>query len=55
MSSLTPMAQEQIKPYLSALLNLSVEYQMDPFWIVSIIMVESNFKLTAVSPKMHAA
>ncbi len=51
MSSLTPEAQGQIKPYLGALLNLSVEYQMDPFWIVSIIMVESNFKLTAVSPK----
>lgn len=51
MSSLAPEAQEQIKPYLGALLNLSVEYQMDPFWIVSIIMVESNFKLTAVSPK----
>ena len=51
MSSLSLRAQKQIKPYLGALLNLSVEYQMDPFWIVSIIMVESNFKLTAISPK----
>jgi soluble lytic murein transglycosylase len=33
------------------ILNFSVEYQMDPFWIISIIMVESNFKLTATSPK----
>ncbi len=51
MSSLTPRAQKQIKPYLKELLNLSVEYQMDPFWIVSIIMVESNFKLKAISSK----
>jgi len=51
MSSLAPKVQEDIKPYISAILNLSVEYQMDPFWIVSIIMVESNFKLTALSPK----
>ena len=51
MSSLTPRAQKLIKPYLKALLNMSVEYQVDPFWIVSIIMVESNFKLTAISSK----
>ncbi|MEA9356528.1 lytic transglycosylase domain-containing protein [Bacteriovorax sp. PP10] len=51
MSSLTPAVQTEIKPYIGAILNLSVEYQMDPFWIVSIIMVESNFKLTALSHK----
>lgn len=51
MSSLTPDTQEAIRPYIGSILNLSVEYQMDPFWIVSIIMVESNFKLTALSPK----
>lgn len=51
MSSLAPKVQQEIKPYIGAILNLSVEYQMDPFWIVSIIMVESNFKLTALSPK----
>lgn len=51
MSSLAPSVQKEIKPYIGAILNLSVEYQMDPFWIVSIIMVESNFKLTALSPK----
>lgn len=51
MSSLTLEVQKEIKPYVGAILNLSVEYQMDPFWIVSIIMVESNFKLTALSHK----
>ena len=51
MSSLSPSVQKQVRPYIGSILNLSVEYQMDPFWIVSIIMVESNFKLTAVSPK----
>ncbi len=50
-SSLSPAVQKEITPYLGAILNLSVEYQVDPFWIVSIIMVESNFKLTALSPK----
>lgn len=51
LSSLSPSVQEEIKPYIGSILNFSVEYQMDPFWIVSIIMVESNFKLTALSPK----
>jgi soluble lytic murein transglycosylase-like protein len=50
-SSLSPSVQREIKPYIGAILNLSVEYQIDPFWIISIIMVESNFKLTALSPK----
>ena len=45
------ITQPLVKPYLKALLNMSVEYQVDPFWIVSIIMVESNFKLKAISPK----
>jgi Transglycosylase SLT domain len=51
MASFTPKAQEALKPYLKSALNYSVDYQVDPFWILSIIMVESNFKLTATSPK----
>lgn len=51
MTTLTPKMQEGLKPYLGSVLNFSVEYQMDPFWIISIIMVESNFKLDALSPK----
>lgn len=51
LSSLNPSAQKELKPFMRPILNFSVEYQMDPFWIISIIMVESNFKLNAVSPK----
>lgn len=51
LSSLNPKMQKNLKPYIGPILNFSVEYQMDPFWIISIIMVESNFKLDALSPK----
>ena len=51
MATLTPKVQKELEPYINPILNFSVEYQMDPFWIISIIMVESNFKLTALSPK----
>jgi soluble lytic murein transglycosylase len=51
LSSLNQKTQEQLKPFMRPILNFSVEYQMDPFWIISIIMVESNFKRHAISPK----
>jgi hypothetical protein len=51
MKSLPPKTQTALKPYLASALNFSVDYQIDPFWIISIIMVESNFKLKAISPK----
>ena len=51
LTSLNPEMQKGLKPYIGSVLNFSVEYQMDPFWIISIIMVESNFKLDALSPK----
>lgn len=51
LTTLNPSTQKNLEPYIDAILNFSVEYQMDPFWIISIIMVESNFQLTAVSPK----
>lgn len=51
LSSLPAKAQLGIKPYIASILNFSVDYQMDPFWIISVIMVESNFNLTAKSVK----
>lgn len=51
LKSLPQKTQTALKPYLVSALNFSVDYQIDPFWIVSIIMVESNFKLKAISPK----
>lgn len=51
LSSLSAKDQVALKPYIHSTLNFSVDYQIDPFWIISIIMVESNFKLTAISPK----
>jgi hypothetical protein len=51
LSSVNPNAQKELKPLMRPILDFSVQYQMDPFWIVSIIMVESNFKHDAVSAK----
>ncbi|MBY0413240.1 MAG: lytic transglycosylase domain-containing protein [Bdellovibrionales bacterium] len=51
LSSLGESTQSELKPLIQPILNFSVEYQMDPFWIISIIMVESNFKTAAISPK----
>lgn len=51
LTTLDPNIQEALKPLLSSALNYSVEYQIDPFWIMAIMMVESNFKLNALSPK----
>lgn len=51
LSTLSPSMQKGLRPHIASVLNFSVEYQMDPFWIISIIMVESNFKQTALSPK----
>lgn len=51
LTSLNKKTRKHLKPLMQPILNFSVEYQMDPFWIISIIMVESNFKLDAVSPK----
>jgi soluble lytic murein transglycosylase len=51
LTSLSPKEQHALKPYLNSILEFSVEYQVDPFWITSIVMVESNFNLNAISPK----
>jgi soluble lytic murein transglycosylase len=51
LASLPAKEQRDLRPFLTSILDFSVEYQVDPFWITSIVMVESNFKLMALSPK----
>lgn len=51
LTSLSKRQQRELKPHLKAIMDFSVEYQVDPFWITSIVMVESNFNITALSPK----
>ena len=51
LNSLDGDARINLKHHLSSTLNLSVDYQMDPFWIISIMMVESRFNPTAQSHK----
>lgn len=51
LSSLGPLARKNFKKYLLPTLNLSVDYQIDPFWIISIMMVESGFDHKALSHK----
>lgn len=49
--SLDSSSQANLKRYLSSTLSFSEDYQMDPFWILSVMMVESRFDKTAQSPK----
>lgn len=49
--SLDPIARKKFKKYLLPTLRLSNEYQVDPFWIISIMMVESSFETKAESHK----
>jgi soluble lytic murein transglycosylase-like protein len=51
LTSVDQRVQKNLKPYITSILNFSVDYQIDPFWIISIIMVESNFDSKALSPK----
>ncbi len=51
LDSLNTKSKDGLKPYISSILKLSEDYQVDPLWIISIIMVESNFNLKAISPK----
>lgn len=41
--------QKNLKRYLAPTLSFSEEYQIDPFWILSVMMVESAFDKTAKS------
>ncbi|MFA6235682.1 MAG: lytic transglycosylase domain-containing protein [Bacteriovorax sp.] len=50
-NSVAASSQENLKRHLPQMLSACEDYQMDPFWIVSIIMVESGFDKGALSPK----
>jgi soluble lytic murein transglycosylase len=51
LESLDKTSQLKLQPFLNTILKCAEEYQIDPFWVVSIIMVESNFNNFAISPK----
>jgi soluble lytic murein transglycosylase len=51
LDSLPSVARDNFRAYIKDTLTLSVEYQIDPFWIISIMMVESGFDLNAKSSK----
>jgi hypothetical protein len=51
LNSLEPMVRENFETYLRPTLSLSEEYQMDPFWVISVMMVESGFNAKALSSK----
>lgn len=38
-------------PHIEIILETSMNYQVDPFWVISIMMVESNFITTSISSK----
>lgn len=51
LNSLDPISREKFSKYITPTLSFSEEYQIDPFWIISVMMVESGFDLTAKSNK----
>ena len=51
LDSLDPVAKQNFQQYLTPTLDLSVDYQIDPFWIISVMMVESGFNFEAQSHK----
>jgi soluble lytic murein transglycosylase len=51
LDSLDPVAKQNFQKYLLPTLDLSVDYQIDPFWIISVMMVESGFNFKAQSHK----
>lgn len=51
LSSLETPAKSNLKRYLPSILRFSEDYQLDPFWIISVMMVESRFDKKAMSPK----
>lgn len=51
LDSLDPSEKQNFQKFLSSTLNLSVDYQIDPFWIISVMMVESRFDNQAKSNK----
>lgn len=51
LESLNPIEKQNFQKYLSPTLDLSVDYQVDPFWIIAVMMAESRFNFEALSPK----
>ncbi len=51
LNSQDALIKKNLKRYLAPTLNFSEEYQIDPFWILSVMMVESSFDKTAISSK----
>lgn len=49
LKSLDPISRENFKKFLTPTLTVSEDYQTDPFWIISVMMVESGFDLKAQS------
>lgn len=43
--------QKRVAKHVDVALDVSEEYQIDPFWLISVMMVESTFNPKAQSPK----
>jgi soluble lytic murein transglycosylase len=48
---LDPKDQDELGHHLSYILNTAVDYQVDPFWVLAIMMAESGFDKNAKSHK----
>jgi len=51
LNSIDSNGRQNLKKYLASTLSLSEDYQIDPFWIISVMMVESSFNSKALSNK----
>lgn len=52
LQSLPHEQRDLLQIYLDEILSLSEEYQIDPFWVISVMLVESKFDSRATSHKM---
>ena len=50
LQSVPKIYQQKLKLYVRKTMHLATEYQVDPFWIISIMWVESHFENNARSP-----
>lgn len=49
LSSLDSVNQKRFRNYIKPTLEIAQSYQIDPLWVISIMMVESNFNFKALS------
>lgn len=49
LSSTTPGMRPRLERYLSLTLKLAEKYQVDPFWVISVMWTESHFNPKAIS------